>query len=301
MHGKGGRRQLSEAKQTLKGGDDERPALGYCQGLRPWLGPYGQETCDNGKGKGGSYANRLLVRSASNAYFPELISAISIPEPIDDVREVITKHLKSFEKITSTGKLDIWLEDYAPDHIKDPLAGRPIGEIFEALEAIRGGEQIPEQTEALKKQELRSLVGAVDGLQRGSGNSRFEAEELVLADKPAWFKQRINRVLKVHQLGEVMALLGFTRLEPVVSQIDGDPLDQELNAQKSTLKKKHGCQPWKSSARESSSVSIPRPSAAGSKVMVLNSTFRDTVMRSRPGTRSTGSLRKSLSGQGALT
>ena len=33
-----GRRQLSEAKQTLKGGDDERPALGL-PGPRPWLGP----------------------------------------------------------------------------------------------------------------------------------------------------------------------------------------------------------------------------------------------------------------------
>lgn len=231
-----GRRQLSEAKQTLKGGDDERPALGYCQGHRPWLGPYGQETCDNGKGKGGSYANRLLVRSASNAYFPELISAISIPQPIDEVREVITKHLKSFEKITSAGKLDIWLEDFAPDHIKEPLAGRPSEEIFEALEAIRGGEEVPEKTEALKKQELRSLVESVDGLQRGSGKSRFEAEELELTDKPAWFKQRINRVLKVHQLREVMALLGFTRLEPVVSQIDGDPLDLGVKRAKIDVK-----------------------------------------------------------------
>jgi hypothetical protein len=65
-----GRRQLSEAKQKLKGDEDDRPALGFCQGHRPWLGPYGQEACDNGKGKGGSYANRLLVRSASNAPFP---------------------------------------------------------------------------------------------------------------------------------------------------------------------------------------------------------------------------------------
>ena len=109
---KHGRRQLSEAKQKLKGDDDERPALGYRQGHRPWLGPFGQEYCDNGKGKGGSYANRLLVRSASNAYFPELISAISIPEPIDAVREVISNHLKAFEKITSAAKLDMWLEDF---------------------------------------------------------------------------------------------------------------------------------------------------------------------------------------------
>jgi hypothetical protein len=215
-----GRRQLSEAKQKLKGDEDDRPALGFCQGHRPWLGPYGQEACDNGKGKGGSYANRLLVRSASNAYFPELISAISIPQPIDAVREVISKHLKAFEKITSAAKLEVWLEDFAPDHIKDPLAGTTPALIFQALEAIRGGEAAPEKTEALKRQELRALVGPINGLQRGTGSSRFEAEQLDLAAKPAWFRQRVNRVMKVHQLREVMALLGFTRLEPVVSQID---------------------------------------------------------------------------------
>jgi hypothetical protein len=233
---KHGRRQLSEAKQKLNGDDDERPALGYCQGHRPWLGPFGQEICDNGKGKGGGYVNRLLVRSASNAYFPELISAISIPEPIDAVREVISNHLKAFEKITSAAKLDMWLEDFAPDHIKEPLTGIAPAEIFEALEAIRGGEAAPEKTEALKRQELRALVGPIDGLQRGRGSSRFEAENLDLSAKPAWFKQRVNRVLKVHQLREVMALLGFTRLEPVVSQIDGDPLDLGVKRAKIDVK-----------------------------------------------------------------
>ena len=219
------RRQLSEAKQKLKGDEDERPALGFCQGHRPWLGPFGKEECDNGKGKGGSYANRLLVRSASNAYFPELISAISIPVSIDGVREVISKHLKAFEKITSAAKLEVWLEDFAPDHIKEHLIETTPALIFQALEAVRGGEAAPEKTEALKRQELRALVGPIDGLRRGTGSSRFEAEQLDLAAKPGWFRQRVNRVLKVHQLREVMALLGFTRLEPVVSQIDGDPLD----------------------------------------------------------------------------
>ncbi len=219
------RRQLSEAKQKLKGDEDERPALGFCQGHRPWLGPFGKEECDNGKGNRGSYANRLLVRSASNAYFPELISAISIPVSIDGVREVISKNLKAFEKITSAAKLEVWLEDFAPDHIKEHLIETTPALIFQALEAVRGGEAAPEKSEALKRQELRALVGPIDGLQRGTGSSRFEAEQLDLKDKPAWFQQRVNRVLKVHQLREVMALLGFTRLEPVVSQIDGDPLD----------------------------------------------------------------------------
>jgi hypothetical protein len=143
---------------------------------------------------------------------------------------------EEFSAYFSAAKLEVWLEDYAPDHIKDPLVGTAPALIFEALEAIRGGEAAPEKTEALKRQELRALVGPIDGLQRGAGNSRFEAEPLDLAAKPAWFRQRINRVLKVHQLREVMALLGFTRLEPVVSQIDGDPLDLGVKRAKIDVK-----------------------------------------------------------------
>ncbi|MCP9808692.1 DUF1998 domain-containing protein [Cyanobium sp. HWJ4-Hawea] len=220
------RRRLSEAKQKTKGEDGDRPALGYCQGHRPWLGSYGQEQCVADISKPGGYPNRLLVRSASNAYFPELISAISIPEPIDAVREVIGKHLKQFEKINSAEKLAFWLEDFAPEHIAQFLKGQDPEQIYVALEAVRGNsEQAPPNSEALKLQELRALIGPVSELKREQGKNSFEAEEVDLSGVGSWFSQRVTRVLKVHRMREVMALLGFTRLEAVVSQIDGDPLD----------------------------------------------------------------------------
>jgi len=220
------RRRLSEAKQKTKGEDGDRPALGYCQGHRPWLGPYGQEACVADTSKQGSYPNRLLVRSASNAYFPELISAISIPKPIDTAREVISKHLKQLERINSAAKLAVWLEDFAPDHIAKALQGHDTEQIYQALEDVRGGsEQATVNTEALKLQELQALIGPLSDLKRGEGKNSFEAEAIDLTGASSWFSQRVSRVLKVHRLREVMALLGFTRLEPVVSQIDGDPLD----------------------------------------------------------------------------
>ena len=50
----------------------ESRALGTCQGKRPWLGPYTEENCKQ--------PYRLLVRSASNAYFPQIFSVLSLPE-----------------------------------------------------------------------------------------------------------------------------------------------------------------------------------------------------------------------------
>ena len=47
----------------------ELKALGNCDGSRPWLGPYTKEACGE--------PSRLLLRTASNSYFPQVISVIS--------------------------------------------------------------------------------------------------------------------------------------------------------------------------------------------------------------------------------
>src|SRR5205085_2313941 len=59
--------------QALPSEDNHAP-LGYCTGDRPWLGPYTREVCGGAEGK--PQPNRLLVRSASNAYFPQVLSVI---------------------------------------------------------------------------------------------------------------------------------------------------------------------------------------------------------------------------------
>ena len=59
----------------------ELRALGHCDGARPWLGAGTKESCGEN--------NRLLIRSASNAYFPQLMSVISIPDMRSALDEVI--------------------------------------------------------------------------------------------------------------------------------------------------------------------------------------------------------------------
>src|SRR5205085_9636315 len=56
-------------------------ALGHCDGSRPWLGPYTKETCGE--------PSRLLIRTASNAYFPQLMSVISLPDRDEVVRRAV--------------------------------------------------------------------------------------------------------------------------------------------------------------------------------------------------------------------
>ena len=59
----------------------EVKALGTCDGSRPWLGQYSRETCGE--------PNRLLVRTASNAYFPQVMSVISLPTQSEELRQAV--------------------------------------------------------------------------------------------------------------------------------------------------------------------------------------------------------------------
>src|SRR5262249_45216984 len=68
-------RRLSDA--TIPG------TLGHCDGSRPWLGPFTKEPCDE--------MNRLLVRHASNAYFPQVMSVISLPDRNESLEKAVTQ------------------------------------------------------------------------------------------------------------------------------------------------------------------------------------------------------------------
>jgi len=52
-----------------------------CTGSRPWLGAGTRESCGQ--------PNKLLTRSASNTYFPQLLSVIPIRNVLNPVDEVV--------------------------------------------------------------------------------------------------------------------------------------------------------------------------------------------------------------------
>ena len=82
---------LSEVWVRCECGQAERPIidaiklptnpLGHCDGSRPWLGPFMKEPCGD--------LNRLLIRTASNAYFPQTMSVISLPDRNETVAEAV--------------------------------------------------------------------------------------------------------------------------------------------------------------------------------------------------------------------
>ena len=88
----GEERSLYEALGT------DTSALGRCYGKRPWIGQYAREDC------GEPY--RLLVRTASNAYFPQIMSVISLPEFDAGLASKVAGHYERLKAAEDLGMLD---------------------------------------------------------------------------------------------------------------------------------------------------------------------------------------------------
>src|ERR1700680_724708 len=56
---------------------------GTCRGARPWLGRNANEEC--------KLPSRLLIRTASNAYFPQVVSVLSLPDRGSAVETAVRK------------------------------------------------------------------------------------------------------------------------------------------------------------------------------------------------------------------
>jgi len=213
----------SESRVTRKLADalvTESNPLGNCQGRTPWLGRrrYDSEMCIT---DGERTKNRLLVRSASNAYFPETLSVISLPEEAN----VLAKRVCELKDDLVVIKAETDVPDALRLNLrfKNAFAGIEPALLWQEIEAQRGGSDT--EVPSPKDEELKLFVGPMDGVSSASEDSLFEADVWPTPDAPAWYRKAIKRVLLVHRLREVQALVGFTRFTPRTSSLGGLPID----------------------------------------------------------------------------
>lgn len=213
-------RALAQARPR-KDRPDDMP-LGACEGCEPWLGPL------EWKGKAGScppagetsgrkIANRLLMRSATNAYFAETDTVISIPEQRSLLDEgVASNWTDALEKVDTLDDLR-QVRRWNPK-VAAALSTHPDDVVV--LKAIQRRRTTPTTAPTSRKgPEIIKLLS--DDLGVDLPESDFFATEVPLPDPRPEVLRDVSRVLAVHRLREVMALVGFTRLEPPVRDQDG--------------------------------------------------------------------------------
>ena len=191
--------------------DQSNRLLGTCQGRRPWLRGY-HEKCD--------VPARLLIRTASNAYFAQTMSVLSLPETRSPLATAVELHwesaakeLESVAEVPMSRKFNqAWRED---------TEGFSDAEIFEAVEAHRQGAG-PDVS--VKAAELESILAAPVGyLEDLPPHEDFLARRL---PNDKWRESgewpQVAGVVQLHRLREVTALLGFTRFEAPTPDISGE-------------------------------------------------------------------------------
>jgi hypothetical protein len=196
--------------KPVSGEGDKEPTLGYCEGKRPWLGEGNREPCGEGM--------RLLLRSASHAYFSVPASVIHIPDADAALRDQVSRVFSLIKAVKSAAQIDL-LRDLQ-DEVRAALEGVPSDAVF--AEVVRRREDKPVARKKIKDAEIEVLSNCPPALATDTPNGRFYARTLSPPAKRDPILAAIDRVVLVHRLCEVRALAGFTRFEPRTTDKDGE-------------------------------------------------------------------------------
>jgi len=184
--------------------------LGTCRGARPWLGKNSSEDC--------KLPSRLLIRTASNAYFPQVVSVLSLPDRGTAVETAVRELWDDLQIVGNAADLAFLKKK---PKIMQKLA--PFDEA-ETLEAIREAKSGKSAEKPVKQVELEALLAAPEGFGDDVPvDPNFHARRL--PDRAWRHSDRcdgIEAVIQLHRLREILALMGFTRFEAVTPDINGE-------------------------------------------------------------------------------
>jgi len=188
----------------------EMNPLGTCRGARPWLGRNANEDCN--------LLSRLLIRTASNAYFPQVVSVLSLPDRGTSVEKAVTDLWDDLQIVDSAS--DLALLKKKP-RIAERLAAIGDAEVLTAILEAKSGKA---DERPVKQVELDALVAAPEGFGDDVPvDPNFHARRL---PDQTWRRSNrwdgIDAVIQLHRLREVLVLIGFTRFEAVMPDIQGE-------------------------------------------------------------------------------
>ena len=230
--------ECGRSRPLYEAAELDRNPLGTCRGARPWLGRGTNEAC--------SQPSRLLIRTASNAYFPQVVSVLSLPDRAAPLDGAVADQWDDLQIVDSASELAFIKKKPAVAAALAPFDDDEVLHAIRERKRGRGGDR------PVKQVELDALLGAPEGFgNEGTVDPDFHARRL---PSTAWRKsagsggiarrsspaaplgaqpspsgvrpvlQRglLAAVIQLHRLREVQALVGFTRFEAVTPDIHGE-------------------------------------------------------------------------------
>ena len=163
-----------------------------CARRRPWLSDVDPAECDK------SVAG--MLRGASNVWFPDSISALSLPRHSSPIHVFLKEHFQTLNALDSVTRGLVLRQLLAPTRFS----------VEEGLRAIEQHKSVIADAKDLRREEYEALTAeaAVPDLRPPAPH--FAAREGVVVPELA---SLLERIVLVERLREVSVLRGFTRLE----------------------------------------------------------------------------------------
>ena len=186
-----------------------------CDGDRPWLGGKEvSEPCDQ--------QLKLLVRTGSDAYFSQVVSALRLPPPkLSEVREAITRKdiWDDISGVKDIATLTVLLANVP--RYKQPLGSFAPEEVWKALEEARAEAGSSEQ-KPLRTAEFERLISApleAPGTlpEPGATFAAFTVPH-ASADLP----EGVAALVVVPEVREVRVQMSFSRFDSVNANLQGE-------------------------------------------------------------------------------
>lgn len=200
--------------------------LGHCNGPRPWLGNFARERCGGGDGSKAQF-NKLLIRSASNAYFAQTLSVISIPEPGGALGQAVDSIWLDFLQYAES-EADV-ARERKKQKVSAALEGCSDQDVWKDIQRRKAGG--PPAVRGIREAEIETLLSSPGQAGEDQPESLFHARTIPIPNGQPALTRHLSKVVKIHRLREVIAQVGFTRFESAVADIDGElALDVERAA-----------------------------------------------------------------------
>lgn len=186
-----------------------------CEGESPWLGGRAvRESCDE--------KSELLVRTATNAYFAQVVSALRLPavEPSEATKRVRAPEVwKLVQRVKTAAQLELLME--LQEAVAGALVGLSSADVLRAI-AAEQEERQDETARPLRTVEFEKIVSAPEerpGDEPESG-SEFAAYRIprTRIDLP----RGVAGLVVLPELREVMVQVSFSRLDSVSANLQGE-------------------------------------------------------------------------------
>ncbi len=180
-----------------------------CTGNMPWL--------EKNIGSECSETLKTRLRTATNVYFPVTVSALSIPPWSKKIFSVLRKNYDAIEdlfnllnaspnksKAYKNALKDQLLSKNTIKNIMEELPGSTIDEIIECYDILRMKKNNEEKTQKdIYQDEYKAITF------KESNDLEFSSQFI---EVPKTYKPIIDKVIAIDKLTEVVAMLGFTRI-----------------------------------------------------------------------------------------